>query len=63
MIDVLSSLWLSRSSDEEILYPLPFLGAAALLSPPGDGGAAAAPTGDLMVEVCGSQPRGRPLCE
>lgn len=36
-----------------------FLGAAALLSPPGDSGRAAlyreeTPTGDLMVKSCGS---------
>lgn len=41
MIDVVSSLRLSCSSDEEILYRLRFFGAAALLSPPGDSGGAA----------------------
>lgn len=41
MIDVVSSLRLSCSSDEEILYRLRFFfGAAALLSPPGDSGRA-----------------------
>lgn len=59
MIDAPSSLRLSCSSDEEILYRLPFLGAVALLSHPGVSGPAAlygeeAPTGDLMVKSCGS---------